>query len=100
MIILVFLEVIRLSKNNEYPVVYAPMEIFDEANDRHAFIVSKAYLVGQSYKLDFNKKPIFSYEIVYPYYQALDSFYLEYPDMDKFNNYMNSDIVDEIFLDV
>ena len=86
-------------RNNEYPIVYAPMEVFDEANDKHGFIVSKAYLVGQSFKYDFNKKPIYSYEVVFPYFQALDAFYLEYPDMDKYNNYMNSDRVDEIFLD-
>lgn len=87
-------------KKKEYPIVFAPMEVFDEAHGRHAFIVSKAYLVGQSFKYDFNKNPVYSYEVVFPYFQALDSFYLEYPDMDKYNNYMNSNIVDEIFLDV
>ena len=88
-----------MSSNNEFPIVFAPMEVFDEANDRHGFIVSKAYLVGQSFKYDFNKNPIYSFEVVFPYYQSGDAFYLGYPDMDKYNNYMNSDIVDEIFLD-
>lgn len=88
-----------MSKNKEYPIVYAPMKIFEEESDYHAFIVSKAYLVGQSCKYDYNKNLIYSYEVVFPYYQALGSFYLEYPDMDKYNNYMNSDSVDEIFLD-
>ena len=43
-----------MSSNNEYPIVYAPMEVFDEANDKHGFIVSKAYLVGQRFKYVFN----------------------------------------------
>ena len=88
-----------MSSNNEYPIVYAPMEVFDEANDRHGFIVSKAYLVGKSFKYDFYKKHIYSYEVVFPYFQKSDAFYLKYPDMDNYNNYMNSDIVYEIFLD-
>ena len=88
-----------MSSNNEYPIVYAPMEVLDETTNKYAFIVSKAYLVGQSFKYDYNKKPVYTYEVVFPYFQALDSFYLEYPDMDKYNNYMNSDYVDQIFLD-
>ena len=84
---------------DNYPVVYAPMQIVDVRSGRYAYIVSKAYLVGNRFRYGSNKEVNYTYEVVFPYHQDLDSFYYQIPDLNIYDNYMNSDLVDDIFLD-
>ena len=84
---------------DNYPVVYAPMQIVDVSSGRYAYIVSKAYLVGNRFRYGLNKTANYTYEVVFPYHQDLDSFYYQIPDLNIYDKYMNSDLVDDIFLD-
>ena len=95
-----------MTKGNNYPVVYAVMELTDYADwageDTIAFIASKAYLIGE--KTKYNSEGIMEseYEVVFPY-RNIESVKVgnrHYPEFGIRNECYNSVKVNSIFTDI
>ena len=52
---------------NNYPIVYAVMELLDGKGDKVVYVPSKAYLVGDNIVYYFNGKSKRSYNVVFPF---------------------------------